>query len=693
MALSSPALAAVAASPTWGLWARPADHPGKVALAIALLLGVVALVPRGPPWLAGTLDFSGVADLRRARRFLTIASFAAAFLSLAYIEFYLRGGPRAPEAAALWVQGRALSHGLFSWTAPDPTASFRATPLLFSLPDRLAGIAPPGYPMLLAPAFLVGAPMLVGPLLGAATVVATWQLAREIMLATPGRSPVEAEIAGRVAAGLSVVCVALRLETADLVPDGLVGLAMASALVASFRARREGRPRASFVPGLALGVVLATAPLSSLAVALVVTAVVASGGGTQRARTLAWIAAGAMPGLLFLTAANHAAIGRAFASPAVAYRAALAAHAAHAGAKAIALDVLRAARAHLADVANIEPLTLLVAIPLFGAARSRAARVAGVLIAVQAIADVAGAVRAGATPVDGSALGNLVPVEHALLGVGVVAVLPGRAVTAALLAMALSLGGFAVHTSHAHIARAAGDEGHPHYEPDVAREANVAHGLLFFDDDQGYELASDPAATASHGVEAARLRGDDHDRLLYDLLGHPPAHRYLSAATTASVTVWSPPNASSDAWRFEAEADWPPLHVTGGRADVVDGAGMCPPDAKALSLDPGTGPEATLAIELPAPRGSTPPTSARAWRVIPRVFLSGGKGEATMTLSEELGGPALARWMWKDATNGPGCIEIGEQTVTLGPQLRRTWLVLSARGGPVALDKTVLRAR
>jgi hypothetical protein len=316
----------------------------------------------------------------------------------------------------------------------------------------------------------------------------------------------------------------------------------------------------------------------------------------------------------------------------------------------------------------------------------------GLTILAQMIVDLAWMGRGAAAPPLRSPLGNVLPLEHALLGVAIVRVLPERVPTAATLAMALSLGGFALHTSHAHLALAIQGDSQPRFEPDVARESGVAHGLLFFDDDAGFELASDPSATASHGVEAVRLRNDDHDRLVYDLLGHPPAHRYLWNAGVASVTVWTPPNGNSDAWRFEAEADWPPLQVTGGRVDRVDGAGMCPSDAKALSLEPGGAGEATMAIELPSPpaaAGSAP----RSWRVIPRVFLRGGPGEGRMALSEQPGGPPLATWTWKDATNGPGCIEIAEQTVTLRPEVRRTWLLIGARGGSIALDKTVLRAR
>ena len=109
-----------------GTWSRPPDRPSQVALAVAAALLVVALVPGGPRWLLSMLEVTGAAEPRRRRRFLFVASFVAAFLSLGYVAFYLRGGPRAPEAATYWLQGRALSHGRLAWTVSDPTASFRS---------------------------------------------------------------------------------------------------------------------------------------------------------------------------------------------------------------------------------------------------------------------------------------------------------------------------------------------------------------------------------------------------------------------------------------------------------------------------------------------------------------------------------------------------------------------------------------
>ena len=210
-----------AATAVWlGTWSYPPDRPAQVALGASLALAAIAVTPGGPRRLASLLDFAGLADLARRRRFLIVVPLFAAFLSLGYIAFYLRGGPRAPEAAVYWLKGRALSHGDLSWTAAGPTASFRAKDLLLLAPDRLSAIVAPGYPLLLAATFLVGAPMLVGPLLAAALAAATWALARELA-ADAGESAPRDEMIARIAAAMSVMSAALRYHTADTMSHGL----------------------------------------------------------------------------------------------------------------------------------------------------------------------------------------------------------------------------------------------------------------------------------------------------------------------------------------------------------------------------------------------------------------------------------------------------------------------------------------
>ncbi|HEY8039394.1 MAG TPA: hypothetical protein VIF15_06350 [Polyangiaceae bacterium] len=681
--------AASAAAAWLGTWSRPPDRPAQVALGAAVALLAIALVPGGPRWLASALDFTTVGDLTRRRRFLTVAAFVAAFLSLGYIAFYLRGGPRAPDAAAYWLEGRAMSHGELAWAAPEPSASFRARFLLFAPPDRLAGIFPPGYPLLLAAGFLVGAPMLVGPLLAAILVAATWWLAHEVA-ASAGESGPRAEAIARVAAGLSIVSAALRYHTADALPYGAAAVALVAALASALCARRTGDPRFFGAAGLAVGLLAATNPASAVAAGAVVTAM--ASGASRRARALAWACAAALPGVLLLLAADHAALGRAFASPSAAYFAMVEPHAATSTAGGIAA-ALRRLRLHLVDAANFEPLALLSLVPLLVRGRARGA----VLVALVVAGQLALSLPLDADPASSGGgarmLVCVLPLEHALIALALARLFPRSLARAAMATLALALAGFAVHASHEHDRLAASDLGRPRFEPDVAREANVAHGLLFFDDDQGYELAHDPGVLASHGIQAVRMRGDDHDRLLYDSLGHPVIHRYVAAGTSASLVFWSPPGSGSDTWRFEAESDWPPLLQGGGAAQVVDASAACGADGRVLTLTPAGDAEAAILLALPVPRGPTPP-ERKTWMVTPRVLESGAAGSATLVLVAGPGGPPLAQWMWEeDASKTPSCLELPSQPVELGGDLTRAWLLLRARGGPVSLDRTTLRPR
>jgi len=405
-------------------------------------------------------------------------------------------------------------------------------------PDRLSAIVAPGYPLLLAATFLVGAPMLVGPLLAAALAAATWALARELA-ADAGESAPRDEMIARIAAAMSVMSAALRYHTADTLPHGAAALAIAVALSSALCARRTGEPRLFGITGLALGMLVAAQPTSFIAAGVVALAIALTGADrTRAARAGAWMGAAALPGALLLLAANHAATGNVFVSPASLYFTWVEPHAAaHDRTTGVAVAALRGLRAHAADIANLEPLALLALVPLAGKSRPRGILLAATLVAGHIVIHAPHLVAGDVTASGANILADVLPVEHALVALGLARLFPRLLAGGATAALALALGGFAVHTSYDHERFAQSGIGRPRFEPDVAREANVTHGLLFFDDDQGYELAHDPAVSASHGVEAVRMRGDDHDRLLYDSLGHPAIHRYVAAGPdSASVT-------------------------------------------------------------------------------------------------------------------------------------------------------------
>jgi len=690
--VSPPATAVPAPMPWVGLWVdawgRPPDRPALVALGVAVLLLAAAVSPRGPDRVATFFEAWGVGDVARKRRFVVVTAFAAAFLSLGYLSFYLRGGPRAPEAAAYWLQGRALSHGALSWTIPDPTASFRAALFRFAAPNRLAGALAPGFPLLLSLGFMLGAPMIVGPLVAAALVVGTWLLGHEVAEAS-GEPPARGEAIARTAAGLSVVSVALRFQTCEALPYGAAALATTMALVCAMRARRTGDGRWFAAAGASVGAGCAVAPWSSVAIGVVVLAMIVR--AKPPARVAAWTVLSFLPGALFLLAAQRAATGHAFVAARSVAQSAMT-FSVPTGARAALLAFGRAslhgARQHLADVANFEPIALAPLGLLLGKVRTRAAILPAVAVAVAIAVHAVQVASHSPIAVEGVArwarsgiLVEVLPIEHVLVALAVARAFPAAIGRATLVLFSLALGGFAVHVAYDHERIASGGIGRPHYEPDVPRDLGVTHGLIFFDDDEGYELAADPDALASHGIEAARLRSDDHDRLLFDILGHPPAHRYTVPKTGApTLPTFSP--GSGDTWRFEAEADLVP---PGG--SIVDAAG-CGTDARAVAIDA----EGAVTIELPIPRGATP-SERRTWQVVPRVLDRGGHGSGTLELFAAVGGPPLTTWTWTESAKSPRCFELAAHAVELGGDRSHAWWIMTAHGGSAAFDRTVLRPK
>ena len=629
-----------------GQWHKPADLPAWVALAFAGYLAFRTIVP----WTERAFP--------RAR-FLTIAGFAAAFLSLGYIAHYLRGGPRIIDATSYFLQGRALSHGAFSWSVPEVSASFRGRFLLFHEPDRIAGIFPPGYPLLLAAGFLFGAPMVIGPALAAANAIATYALAREL-----ARGHAEEERIARLAAALSVVCAALRYHTADTMSHGASALAITVALASALAARRHeaGQTRLFMFAGFAVGYVACTRTASALAIGLAVFAVAFS--AARRARVLACTALATIPGFLLLLAANRAATGSAFQPAQISYYAAsdgppgcfrygfgkdigcvfehgdfvkARLNSGYGVIEALGTS-LRRLRMHAMDVANFEPLALLL---LFAARfRTRPVAIALAVVVGQAIA-YSPFYFDGNYPGGGARLlADILPIEHGLIAFALAHILPRiDFARRAFAVLALATLGFAIHASHDHRALADRDGGRPMFEPDKLREANVLHGLVFFDTDHGFSLAHDPGMLPSHGVVAARLRGDDHDRLLHARLGHPIANVYRLTPEGPTVTRFAATGSLTDPlWKFEAESDWPPIEQTGGWAEPI-----WVPTGRVLAVKRGpAAASATVVLELPVPR-------AGVWRVRPTIVHRGSGAEGTIVLYQAKDRP-LATWTYKDGT-------------------------------------------
>ncbi len=679
-----------------GPWGAPPDGAAWAALVLGvLLLAAAALFP------AALRD-----SLMRqpSRRFVAGAAIAATLLSLLYVDHYLHGGPRIVDATAYYLQGRALSHGRLAWAVPTPSASFRGRFLLFH-DGVMAGIFPPGYPLLLAAGFLVGAPMVVGPVLAAALVVATWALARELGHGLP--EP-DRELAARGAVLLSVVCGALRYHTADTMSHGAAALGVVVALVAALRARRTGATRPWLLAGLAVGYVAATRPASALPIGACV-------GWLARSdlrRATPRLVAAALPGLALLLQAQHLGTGHWLASTQRAYYAVsdgppgcfrygfgagvgclhehgdfVRAHLQHGyGLVAAIGTTARRLHLHVSDALNAWPVLLLALPALVHEVRARpVARVAFALVGLQILA-YAPFYFDGDYPGGGARFyADVLPVEHALLAVALVAWLPRVALARKLGALlGLACAGFALHAAFGHLALASREGGRPMFEPERLAEHHVDHGLLFVDTDHGFDLAHDPEARPTEGLVVARLHHDDHDRLVYDRLGEPPTSAYRYGDGVVTLLPFVPPAATDnlgyEQWRFEAESDWPPLAQQGAWAEPTWAAGTCVSGGQALTVMPAGAHPGTVTIALPSPHHGR-------FLVTPRVWLQNthGRGSARIYAGTE----DLARWSWVDDGPAGTCLDLPPREVTLPP--RDLPFELGAQGAPVALDRTVLR--
>lgn len=760
---SAVATAQAITAPVIGTWGEPPDTVAWLALAFTVVAVIMALAPGGSQLVTMLLSPHRPLDptvrTYSLRRYLTVTGFVAAFLSLGFIEIYLRGGPRIIDATTYFLQGRALSHGNLAWHAADPSALDRGRFLFFREPDHLAGIFPPGYPMLLALGFRIGAPMVVGPLLAAALVAVTYLLTAELFMDERRKSPYyvpEAETVARFGAAISVFCATLRYHTADTMSHAASALGIALSLACALRARRLDDGWLFALSGVGLGYVACTRTVSSFALALVVVQIAYR--HRRFVKSLGCIGLGALPGIFLLLAANHQATGywlwpaqRAYYAvadgPADCFRYGFGAnvgciyehgdfvkaHLANGYGFLQALGTTaRRLRYHLLDGFNFELVFVVVLYLVVCTMKtSRAARAAGALVLLHVLA-YAPFYFDGNYPGGGARLfADVLPVEHALAALAIARAAPkipfSRRVLLLLAAMTF---GFAVHESFDEHLLADRDGGRPAYEPDLAREATVDHGLFFLDSDAAFNLAYEPEVTASHGVMAVRLRNDDHDRLVFDALGHPTTHVYRFAKDKSSVESFTPTPPQGGNWRFEAESDYPAIAQTGGWALPAWVSGSGASQEKVLELTPEDPSQTALAeIELPLPprEPSEFGTLAKGehladWRVEPSVLLSGTGAKGTLALylfETKKGDPKdvfpegtpAASWTWSDDAPKPAPgADPAKKAANPGHVLRldakklsyegldlaveridsfRARLVLTAAGGAVALDKTM----
>lgn len=563
-----------------GAYGVPAD-PFAV---VALVLGLVVLF--GPP-----RRFLLALAPRTFVLGVSVASFLA---SLAYIHVYLRGGPRIIDATSYYLQGAALSHGELVWTVPAPAESFRGRFLIAPGETSLTGIFPSGYPVLLALAFLLKSPMLLGPLLGAVLTAATYRLARVFARDLPTSSQ---ETVARGAALLSLVCGAVRYHTADTMSHGLsmvlatfafTEIAKIHGTTTSPDERRTSERRSIAIASFCTSYLAITRFASALPLGLMLIVLVARTRELRRPANLVVAFAFPLAALLVQLHVQHTQTGSYF-TPAQSlyYRLSdgpdgcfkygfgkdvgcLYEHGDFVrsqlpsgyGVFEALKTTGRRLLAHGGDAANA---SIFLPLALWGAVilpRFRALAAAYALLHVCAYVPF---YFDGNYPGGGARFfSELLPLEHVLLAMGVVSLTShAKHPALALVLPALALVVFGVHGSFAHLTLRDRDGGRPFFAADVLREAGVTEGLVFVDTDHGFNVAH---ADALHSkLVVARQRGDAFDRLLYDGLGAPRTYRYVREGSVHRVEPFVPAARAIDGVAtFEAESFWPPREKTGG---------------------------------------------------------------------------------------------------------------------------------
>ncbi len=725
-----------------GHWSAPPDRVARGAVIVAALLVAAALLPGSRA--RGLLE-------RASRTVVVIVlAFLAGFLSLGYIVVYLHGGPRIIDATMYFLQGRALSHGAFTWPLGEPSEAVRGR-FLYAHAGRIGGIFPPGYPLLLALGFRLGAPLVIGPFTAIALVLMTYLLARSL-----ARELAEREAIARTAALLSVVCAALRYHTADTMAHGVSALEITVALFLAseaWRALTTARSPADVRggrlllagAGLALGLLAATRPVSAIGATVAVVALAWSAQDTVRARlgSVVAIALASLPGLALLLGAQHAVTGQWLQSSQRAYYATsdgppgcfrygfgagigcLGEHGDYVKDRlphgytplAALLVTLRRLHLHLRDVLSFEPLALLVLVPFVPLARRRVAGVrrfgplqaAGLLLLVHVLA-YAPFYFDGDYPGGGARFfADLLPVEHVLAALGLarlVARFPWSYPRFALGLVALSLFAFGVHAVHDHRELAARDGGSPMFETHKVQGTGAEHGLVYFDTDHGFDLAYDPQedpAVKGASKESEALAPRDPDAPVPLSLravrrrGDDGDRLVFDRAghPPSFRYLFDPQGAPAEA-KVEA---WTPGRVGPRDSWRFEAESSWPPLAQheawaeTVWLEGASG--GRVLVVTGAGEGAeivadVPiPGSDTVWTFTPRIVMRGIQGHGELIIGTA---PDVATWTWDDAPTATlGARDLATQNVPAFGQ--PTVPVHLKVHGQVAWDRTLVRAR
>lgn len=554
------------------------------------------------------------------RWYLGLVASSSALLSLGYVWWYLRGGPRIIDATTYLLQAKLYASGQLAFEPPGPMPSFHGRFLYATHDGRLAPLFPPGYPLLLAGFVRLGVPMLGGPLLAAVLSALTYACARLLFGSGDGpgaQAASPAERIARLAALSSALCAVLRYHTADTMSHGLSAALLLGAVYLALLARQGGPGRQQWLPALAAGALLgwafATRPVTGVVGAL---AFVLFTGLRPHQWALALSGMGIGVGAFFwqqaqLTGELGELVQPAYYAmadgPPGCFRMGLGSDVGcrhehgdfiarympegYGLAQALGTTWRRLVM-HVGDAGNSGAFFVFVLLGVWTGRRDRRVRLLAVVVLAQ-VAAYASFYFDGNYPGGGARMfAEVLPFELMIAASCFVRL------RLAEFAPALMLLGFAFRgaADHKHLAEREG--GRPMYEP-APNQAT----LVFVDTDHGFNLGFEPRR-ADGARLIARSRGDAFDTALWELHGRPNAQRHhfdLGARDAPTLEAFVP---VTDL-RFEAESWWPATALRGGWIEPSWVTGPCSSAGRQLRLRPSAGDGLQLDAALWVPRSGS----------------------------------------------------------------------------------------
>lgn len=255
------------------------DFAGTLALLLVAAM-ILALAPG--PSVVGKRAFALVFDTPRggfnAALFLATAGVGAAVSLLLF-----RGLPFLDDGVASLFQARIFARGAVTFPLPANASFFELFCVIGAKAGtgRWSGMYPPGWPALLVPGVMLGAPWLVNPLLAGGLAVATAELGRELF----------GDKAGRVAGILALSSPYLVILSGTHLSHTATALFCTICFRAVLRLQRTGATRHGVVAGASWGAAFLCRPVDALLLGALFAIVPLSGWRTVLSRWRGIVAA------------------------------------------------------------------------------------------------------------------------------------------------------------------------------------------------------------------------------------------------------------------------------------------------------------------------------------------------------------------------------------------------------------------